>query len=197
MIEEWLTSLFLCIALQEVAVQPATANPSLQTIRDIDFRNFRYPWPKELVDPTNPKRTFQLKNGELPATRTPDGMINEMGGFLGKVVYGDVTGDGAEEAIIYLGIQTGGSATPGAVYIYAVKGNQTKLLWHFSTGDRADNGFRRAYAQNGDLVVELNSPIEKRGDCCPTRFTRTRYAWQGNRFRRKQQETHLLKEKAS
>ncbi|MBO0862585.1 MAG: hypothetical protein J2P21_29610 [Chloracidobacterium sp.] len=180
------------MALQAIAGQPTTANHSLLTIRAIDFNNFTYPWPKDLVDPTSFKRTFQLKNGELTATRTPDGMIDGMGMFLRNVVYGDVTGDGVEEAIINMSIQTGGSAIPGIVYIFSIKGNQPKLLWYFSTGDRADNGFRRAYALNGDLVLELNSPIEKKGDCCPTRFTLTRYTWQGKRFRKKQQELHLL-----
>lgn len=197
MVEQFLAILLSCITVQEVGRRPVTANHSLQTIRELDFKNFTYPWARDLIDPAKPKRTFQLKNGELPPTRTPDGMIDEMGVIMENVMYVDVTGDGVEEAIIHLSIQTGGSAIPGMVYIYAVNANQAKLLWRFLTGDRADNGFRRAYAQNGDLVVELNSPREKRGDCCPTRYKRTRYVWQGKRFRRKHQETLLLKDAVS
>ena len=96
-----------------------------------------------------------------------------------------------------MSIQTGGSAIPALAYIYTISGQQPKLLWSFSTGDRADGGFRRAYAQQGNLVVELNSPVGKKGDCCPTRFTRTRYQWGGKRFQKKRQELLLLNEKTS
>ena len=109
--------------------------------------------------------------------------------YLGKVFYGDVTGDGVEDAIVSMNILTGGSAMPGLVYVYALRENRLKLLWSFSTGDRADGGMRAVYAEHGQLVVELNDPFGSRGDCCPTHFTRTRYEWRGKRFRQKRKET--------
>ena len=112
-----------------------------------------------------------------------------MGVFFQNVKYGDVTGDDIEEAIVSLSIQTGGSATPGLVYIYTFQRNGPKLLWLRSTGDRADGGLRDVYAQNGQLVVELNSSLGSRGDCCPTRFIRTTYEWRAGRFRQKRKET--------
>ena len=158
-------------------------------IRSVDFANFTYPWTADLVDPSNPQRRFILRNGERPATRDVRGFIDEMGVFLGGVTYGDVTGDGVEEAIVSMSIQTGGSSIPGLVYIYSFRANRPRLLWYFSTGDRADGGLRGVYAENGGLVVELNSPVGSRGDCCPTRFTHTRYEWRGSRFRQRRKET--------
>ena len=57
------------------------------------------------------------------------------------------------------------------------------LLWAVSTGDRADDRLRDVYIENGGLVVELFSPIDKRGDCCPVKFKRTRYGWREGKFR--------------
>jgi len=158
-------------------------------IRSLDFANFTYPWTADLLDPTNPKKTFTLRNGELPATHDKRGFIDEMGVFLQGIKYGDVTGDGVEEAIVSLSILTGGSARPGIIYIYALQKGRPVLLWSHSTGDRADGGLRDVYAENGQLVVELYSSVGSRGDCCPSRFTRTHYEWREGHFRQKRKET--------
>lgn len=166
---------------------------SLQfSIRDVDFRNFTYPWPKDYIDPDEPgKKVFALRDGELPETRNKDGRVNGMGVSLVKIIYGDATGDGAEEAIIDLSILSGGSALPHIVYIYTLRNGRPLLLWTLSMGDRADDGLRRVYAENGKLVVESYSPIDNRGTCCPKYFDRTRYVWRANRFRQESKEKLL------
>jgi hypothetical protein len=100
-----------------------------------------------------------------------------------------VTGDSVEEAIVSVSIQTGGSAMPSIIYIYTLRNKRPVLLWSRSTGDRADGGLRAVYAENGRLVVELNSSVGAGGDCCPTRFMRIRYKWRGGCFRQKRKET--------
>ena len=166
--------------------QPAFSQQGSSNIRSVDFVNFSYPWTPDLGDA---KTSFTLRNGERPATRDNHGLIDKMGVFFQSVKYGDVTGDSIEEAIVSLSIQTGGSATPGLIYVYTVKENRPTLLWLRSTGDRANGGLRSIYAQNGQLVLELNSSFGSRGDCCPTHFTHTRYEWRGRRFFPKQKET--------
>ena len=118
-----------------------------------------------------------------------------MGVGLSKVSYGDVTGDGQEEAIVVLSLLTGGSGMAGCVYVYAWDQRRPKLLWAFDTGDRAYGGLRRVKAENGRLLVELygNGKIlgkdldaedkTNRGACCPMFFTRAHYKWTGNGFR--------------
>jgi len=91
--------------------------------------------------------------------------------------------------MVSLSILTGGSAMAGLVYIYTLQNNHPKLLWLRSTGDRAEGGLRDVYAQDGQLVVELNSSFGSRGDCCPTHFIRTNYEWRGGRFRQKRKKT--------
>ena len=165
----------------------ATQTKPDDPIRSIDFANFTYPWVKDLGDPRN---RFTLSNGELPPRRNQQGIIQNMGVSLERVEYGDVTGDGQDEAVIILTFTTGGSATPHAVYVYARHDDETKLLWSGAMGDRADGGLQKVYAQDGQLVVERFSPVENKGDCCPTHFTRTRYEWVRRGFRQKgKQET--------
>jgi hypothetical protein len=155
------------------------------SIHSVDFANFTYPWTTGLTIRGGTK-TFSLRNGKRPEIRDTGGQVEEIGVYLEEVSYGDVTGDGIEEAIIFMSILTGVSAMPGQVYIYTLRDNQPKLLWYFSTGDRAENGFRKVYADKGNLVVELNGPKRiGEGLCCPVRFTRTRYQWRGGRFRQK------------
>ena len=176
--------IFLLSAL--IASQSAFSQQRSSNIRSVDFTNFSYQWAPDLGDA---RKLFKLRNGERPATRNRHGFIDEMGVFFQSVKYGDVTGDGIEEAIVSLSIQTGGSATPGLVYIYTLQKDRLKLMWLRSTGDRAEGGLRNVYAENGQLVVEIDSSVGSRGDCCPMRFTRTRYSWQGGRFRLKRNET--------
>ncbi len=155
------------------------------SIHSVDFANFTYPWTTGLAIRGGTK-TFSLRNGKRPEIRDARGHVDEIGVYLEQVTYGDVTGDGIEDAIIFMSILTGASATPGQVYIYTLRGNHPELLWYFYTGDRAENGFRKVYADHGNLVVELNGPRRVgEGLCCPERFTRTRYQWRGGKFRRK------------
>jgi hypothetical protein len=166
---------------------------SVSTIRNVDFANFNYP-----SEVAGEHGGFKLTNGELlPKKQTSSGRPLDMWLKLADVAYGDVTGDGSEEAIIDLGWITGGSAIPDLVYVYTLRKGSPKLLWAFETGDRADGGYKNIYAESGKLVVELqgkdkiigNNLYEddgtKNGDCCPTFFTRTSYEWVANRFRQK------------
>jgi hypothetical protein len=163
----------------------ASAQTRDAKIRLVDFNNFTYSWNADFGDTD---KIFTLKNGELPATRDKRGMIDEMGVFFERAKYGDVTGDNVEEALVFLSLQTGGSSIPGVIYIYTWQNNRPVLLWSRSTGDRADGGFRDAYAENGNLVLELNSSDGKNGDCCATKFERIKHKWNGNEFRQTQKE---------
>jgi hypothetical protein len=156
------------------------------SIRSIDWANFRYPRTSDLRIPSW-RRSFILQRGKFSETK------NEVGMYLADVDYGDVTGDGVEEAMVRLGIHTGGSLMPNCLYIYTLKDNRPRLLWAFVTGDRADGGLRSIYAEGGKLVVELYGKGTRIGGklygtedapaCCAKSVTRTRYQWRGGKFR--------------
>jgi hypothetical protein len=194
------SKVFACLTIVSIAlgatlVSSAPQSATKKSIRAVDFRNFTFPETEGLHIPHSRKRSFKLKDGSLPETRDKQGFVDEMGIDLSKVRYGDVTGDGQEEAIVVLSILTGGSAMPNCVYVYTWDQRRPKLLWAFDTGDRTDGGLRRVNAENGYLLVELygNRRIlgkdlygedkTNRGVCRQTLFTRARYKWTGNRFR--------------
>jgi hypothetical protein len=194
----WLVPRFRPTPLVEVPqiaqISPSPAAPESSEpaptpdspVRAIDFANFTYPRTADLRNPGDPK-TFKLKDGEFAETK------NEVGMYLADVSYGDVTGDGGEEAMVRLGIHTGGSSMPNCIYIYTLRNNRPRLLWAFVTGDRADGGLRSIYAEDGRLVIELYGKEARIGGelygtedapaCCAKSVTRTRYEWRGNRFR--------------
>jgi hypothetical protein len=179
------------------AISPAESQPSPMPnspIRSADFANFTYPIIADLKVFGSRRKTFTLKNGEFPETKDAVGMFLPKG--TTPVSYGDVTGDGDEEALVRIGVDTnGGTASISCIYVYAWRNNMPELLWSFVGGDRADGGLRSAYAESGGLVVELKGKDKiigtdlyaddgtSSGACCPTFFTRTRYQWNGKGFK--------------
>ena len=168
------------VSSQNSQVESKSASSPPSPIRYIDFDNLSYPdYPDYSSDRSS---RIALKAGE---------------GHPTYINYGDMTGDGVEDAMVVLGIETRGSAIPHIVYIYTLENNRPKLLWHFETGDRVDGGLRRIYAENGELVVELfgRGKIIGRNlyaDECtrgesPYSYivTRSCYQWRGNNFQLK------------
>jgi hypothetical protein len=175
------------------AVEPAspqqTSTPEQEpsAIQSLDFSNFSYPWVRDFGDP---KTRFTLVRGKYSGTKVMMPMD------LYSVTYGDVTGDGSDEAIVALSVLVERApAAPHAIYVYAFENNKPKLLWAFATGDRADGGLRRIYAESGKLVVELYGKGKVLGTDLyandgtdaevpyPYNFTRTQYEWSGTEFR--------------
>ncbi len=170
---------------------PSTSLPApTSSIHKIDFENFTYP-AKPIY--TNDGQTFTLKNGSYAGPLATEAGITEPV-YLVDTIYGDVTGDGVDDALIVFTVNIHGSAIPYFVYVYAMDGTKPKLLWSFDTGDRAQGGLRRVFAENSNLVVELygeNAYVgmpnyDAAADCaaCAAHYTRARYAWQSNHFQR-------------
>jgi len=151
---------------------------SYSSVREIDFLNFTYP----AQPSTGARGAFTLRNGELTSERDAKGHVIGMWLTFSKVIYGDVTGDGIEEAIVIHNWITGGSAMPHVVYVYTLEKWQPKFLWSITTGDRADGGLKSAHAEGGYLVLETYSPDGKRGDCCPVAYIKTRYQMHGKKL---------------
>ena len=142
----------------------------------IDFKNFTYP------SAIAPGERFTLVDGKLEPTRDPDGRVDKMGYSLIGEDYGDVAGDPKKEAIITLGLITGGSAAPSVVYVFEILDEEARLLWTYTAGDRADGGLRNIFASEGDLIMEEYEPSETSGACCPTSYTSSRYQWVSDSF---------------
>lgn len=208
------------IATPAPTPEPTPAIPDLQSemldsrhkstdspIGSFDFKNFTYPLPRGWENPDG-STDITLTDGRLapiPGTATDD-MSNEekaekkskrrIGMKYVTTKFLDVTGDGQDEALVVLKIETTGSAIPQVVYVFSWKDGAPELIWPFRTGDRADGGLKDIRTENGEMVVELygedrfllgqTETGKITGDeeqlCCPTHFTRTRYKWNGKSF---------------
>ncbi|HZI88436.1 MAG TPA: hypothetical protein VFD48_16505 [Pyrinomonadaceae bacterium] len=182
-----------------LALTLAPQSTSADSIRDVDFKNFTYP-----KLPTG-------KCATLSRVRVRDGKYGSLENFsprvvpragcwqvsVAPVIYGDVTGDRREEAIVILYAEMGGTESSNDVFIYTLRNGRPVLLWKFWTGDRAEGGLLKLNAENGQLVVELAGKNKfigsdyfaddgtANGACCPTVITRSKYRWIRGAFRRR------------
>ena len=157
-------------------------------IGKFDFKNFTYELPRGWQDADGKEAV--LENGSRRTTEEKIGLLYITTKFF------DVTGDGQDEAVVVLKINTAGSAIPQIVYVFEWKTDAPNLIWQFRTGDRADGGLKNLAVENGEFVVELYGQdrfilgeVETSritGDeeqlCCPTHFTSNRYKWNGKDF---------------
>ena len=177
-------------------------------IGKFDFKNYTYELPRGWQNPDG-STDFKLTNGHVAPVEgklNNDEMSDEekAAAKLGRRIgmsyvttkYIDLTGDGEDEAVVIIKIETAGSAIPQIAYVFTWKGGKPEIIWPFRTGDRADGGLKDVRVENGLTVVELygqdrfilgQSETGKIGDdreqlCCPTYFTRSFYKWNGNTF---------------
>jgi len=164
-------------------------------IGSFDFKNYTYDLPRGWQ---NPDGTTEIKlvKGRLGALADETSSERHIGMSYVTAKYLDVTGDGDDEAVVVLKVETGGSAVPQLVYVFSWKNGAPELIWPFRTGDRADGGLKDIRSENGMVIVELYGQdrfilgqMETRkitGDveqlCCPTHFTRSTYKWNGTAF---------------
>jgi hypothetical protein len=179
-----------------LALAAAEVSASVRSIRDIDFHNFTYP---TLPTGKCSMRTVRLTNGKYESSerRVPRKIpsIDCWSVTMAPVVYGDATGDGREEAMIVLYAELGGTESSSDIFVYSLKNARPVLLWKFETGDRAQGGLVKIYAEGGQLVLELAGKNKFiggnfyghddtfNGACCPTVITRSKYQWIRGAFR--------------
>ena len=177
-------------------------------IGNFDFKNYTYELPRGWQNPDG-TADITLTNGRIaPIQGKPnrEEMTDEekaenrqarrIGMSYVTTKFLDVTGDGQDEAVVILKVETAGSAIPQIVYIFTWKDGKPELLWPFRTGDRADGGLKDIRFENGVLVIELygqdrfelgqTETGKITGDeeqlCCPTHWTRSFYKWNGKNF---------------
>jgi hypothetical protein len=185
--------LLLPLILSLITAQSTPA----RSIRDIDFKNLTYPnLPTGKCSKLSGVRVRNGKHGSLE--NFSPGVAPRAGCWqvtVGPIIYGDVTGDGREEAIVVLYAEMGGTESSNDVFVYTLKHNKPALLWKFATGDRAEGGLLKTYAHDGKLVVELAGKSrfiggnlyggDCTGACQPQFFTRATYQWERGAFRRR------------
>ena len=145
-----------------------------KSIRDIDFANYAYPW--ILLNSKAVSTTIRLRSGESAGLQNMQQQLK-----LADVTFGDVTGDGIDEAIVTLSVRSDGlipdRSWMRSSFVYTLRSGFVALLAVF------DSGFnlRRMAPVNGQLVIESDE-IGDRGMCCPVAIVESHYKWVSGRF---------------
>jgi hypothetical protein len=184
----------LRVVLPTLGLAAIAANGQrVTTIRQIDFDNFTYAWNapsfgvpaswKWLTD--SPDEHFRTVNGiHHFYLSNQDSYEREHSPLISvdSVTYGDVDGDGVDEAVVALNYSTGGTANWDYLYVYKLREGQAKLLACMQTGSRADGGLIRTFVREKLLVVDFADSEKRAGDCCSDGYVRIRYRWQDGAF---------------
>lgn len=150
------------------------------SIRKIDFANFTYPAFCIGEEPED----ITVRNGEFSVEKQEDGYIDRYYFKVYPPEYGDLTGDGVEEAVVRSVCNTGGTGNFSEGYIFRLQAGRAVLLARFPGGDRAYGGLHSAKAEKGLLVVESYDPGELGGACCPEFIVTARYRLRGETLER-------------
>lgn len=172
---------YTCVVLLAMKVAVFSQND----VRRVDFKNFTYVG--VCVSDTGEKVT--VTNGEFSEEKQADGYVERFYFKVFDINYGDLTGDGREEAVVLTVCNTGGSGNFSEGLIFGIKAGKPAVLARIPGGDRADGGLRTTRVENGLLVIESNDPGPDGGACCPQIIVTTRYKLTGNRIVRSGKET--------
>ncbi|MGA8073926.1 MAG: hypothetical protein WB995_10640 [Candidatus Acidiferrales bacterium] len=194
----------LIVSAAAIFALATTGAQHITALRQIDFKNFTYAWNDEpqdvpetwhwLTSPTKMRvRTINgihhFHNADLDDT-VPAPRIS-----VDDVAYGDLDGDGVEEAAVTLNYGTGGTANWSYLYVYKLQAERPMLLARLQAGSRADDGLIKASIRDGVLILDFNDPERRVGDCCSEGYIRVHYRWREGRFieqgRRERGNTNL------
>lgn len=151
-----------------------SATPSSNDeIKKVDFKNFTY---EPFCGGDEPEK-ITVKKGEYSRDKGDDKLYFN----VENPTYGDVNGDGKEDAIILSICNTGGTGQFSEGFVYEMKDGKPALLTRIEGGDRADGGLVSAKVQNGLLAVERNLE-EGGGACCPEATETINYKWNSKKL---------------
>ena len=119
-------------------------------IHGLDFRNFRY-HPACMNEVGSRKAAVKTVNGSY-TKQDPDGKEETF--RVSNVVYGDLNGDGMDEAVVLTDCNTGGSGWFDEGFIYAMRNGKPVILSYIQGGDRSNGGIRAARIETGLLKIE-------------------------------------------
>ena len=147
-------------------------------IRKVDFKNMEY----RPLCAGDERQAVAVTNGEMSEEKQMDGYVDRFYFKIFSIEYGDLTGDGNDEAVILSTCNTGGTGNFTEGFIYGISGGRPVELAHIEGGDRAYGGLRTAIVAKGLLFVESYDPGELGGSCCPEFVVTTKYKLTGDKI---------------
>ncbi|HYJ87382.1 MAG TPA: hypothetical protein VEW46_15075 [Pyrinomonadaceae bacterium] len=167
-------------SLENSGQQPnKTKQTTRSGIRQVNFRNFTYPWyPKSLTPPLR-RREITLHNGNFEIGLEARQGITPITVDLEHVLYADLTQDGEEDALVYLAGSVPTNSFLANLLVYTIDNGILKVLWQHETGDRGNGGLRAFKVADSALIVEEYDPKvnPEQSLCCPKNFSRSSFRW--------------------
>lgn len=159
----WSLSLMGCLLSARAAAQSA---PAASAIRRVDFHRLAYRVP-------GVERPLHLRDGAL-SPRDAGADVRSL--QVEQVAYGDLDGDGVEEAVVRLGHQGDGPGRFSTAQVFAMRDGAATQVAQLATGDRCDGSVRSLRVDGPTLVVErYDGGGAARRDC--TALTVERWRW--------------------
>lgn len=145
-------------------------------IRKVDFLNFTYQ-PACIQE----SEKINARNGEYSRGSADDPSADRVYFKIMDVVYGDLTGDGQEEAVVTTLCNTGGTGQFTDGIIFTMRGGRPTVLGSLGMGDRAYGGIDGVVIDKGMLKVSRYT-TESGGACCPEFVETQAYRLSGNKL---------------
>lgn len=166
----------LSLALIFVFSLSGIALAQSNSIRKIDFLNFTY-------SPAciGGDEKIRARNGEYSVGSADDPSADRIYFKIMDVVYGDLTGDGQEEAVVTTLCNTGGTGQFTDGIIFTLRGGRPVSLGTLGMGDRADGGIDSVAIERGQLRVSRYGTVTG-GACCPEYIETQAYRLSGNKL---------------
>ena len=158
------------------------AGTTVPSVRNQDWKNGAY----DLGD-----GQFAFSGGRH-ADLMPDGSCSVCL-TISEVAFGDVDGDGLEEAILLIDSNLGGAATSLDAYVFGLLDGKPVLKARIPGGDRGEGGLQSVSVAGGDVVVRRFESTTSDGACCPSRVLVERWRWRDGKLLREPGRPRLTK----
>ncbi|MGQ0543606.1 MAG: hypothetical protein ACT4O9_17470 [Blastocatellia bacterium] len=146
-------------------------------IRSVDFKNFTY----EPLCAGEESEKVTVKDGEFSFEKQMDGYVDRFYFNIFDTAFGDLDGDGKEEAVILSVCNTGGTGNFSEGYVYKIRSGKPLRVARIMGGDRAYGGLRSARIIGRFIVIERNDVGEMGGACCPEFVLTEKYRLSGDK----------------
>jgi len=191
---------------EKIAVQ--NNDNSDNSIKQIDFKNFSYPWGskiarlKDTVTLKDGKAKIIKKDGKFVTTLPPHTQesyfrVDDIEYTINDIYYGDVNSDNVTDAFVSISTHTYSGrwyrSDTTCFYIYTIKENKPKLIWQNNYGEYKYTTERKIEfnkAQN-EIIFEVYLPYSPKGksigqlyrETYSESYDRLIYKWKDNTFR--------------
>jgi hypothetical protein len=157
------------------------------SIRAVDFASFTYTRDGSAYTTVDGTYDFVIdsdgKNQPADYVPRPDEYVDHASfAVFGDPAYGDLDGDGHDEAAVITVLNTGGTGMFDEVDLYRMGDTGPVLMGTIPGGDRGDGGI--AAVEIEGRTVEISRMQSQPGDgaCCPSMMGHEAWHWKGDAF---------------